>query len=194
MMDLTLELIEQYRAGWLHVPRMAFYQTLIDFLITSLIATTTATTTISVIICCGVCSHFFLHNSNFDMRDQAICDVVVILSTFLSLFRWNCYPFFHYLVIICTPLKHSHFFSHSHHRTPNYAPRRTFLSTLDWLLNYKRPPSCTQDNVLLRLQAISGSERPQSTWSTLSYLLKIELVPIFIVKMFKQNWQSMISF
>ena len=190
MMDLTLELIEQYRAGWLHVPRMAFYQTLIDFLITSLIATTTATITITIINCCGVS----LHNSNFDMRDQAICDVVVILSTFLSLFRWNCYPFFHYLVIICTPLKHSHFFSHSHHRTPNYAQRRTFLSTLDWLLNYKRPPSCTQDNVLLRLQAISGSERPQSTWSTLSYLLKIELVPIFIVKMFKQNWQSMISF
>ena len=28
----------------------------------------------------------------------------------------------------------------------------------------------------------------------LSYLLKIELVPIFIVKMFKQNWQTMISF
>ena len=142
MMDLTLQLIEQYRAGWLHVPRMAFYQTLIDFLITRLLATTTATITISIINCCGVCIHFSLYRSNFDMRDQAICDVVVTLSPFLSLSRWNCYPFFHYL--------HSHHFYpiitsisspiHSHHHTPNYAPRRTFLSTLDWLLNYKGQP------------------------------------------------------
>ena len=116
---------------------MAFYQTLIDFLITSLIATTTATITITIINCCGVS----LHNSNFDMRDQAICDVVVILSTFLSLFRWNCYPFFHYLVIICTPLKHSHFFSHSHHRTPNYAPRRTFYQPLIDFLITSGPPA-----------------------------------------------------
>ena len=141
MMDLTLSLIEQYRAGWLHVPRMAFYQTLIDFLITSLLATTTATITISIINWCGVCSHFSLHNSNFDMRDQAICDVVVTLSTFLSPSRWNCYPFFHYLGIICTPLKHSHFFSHSHHRTPNSAPRRTFYQTLiDFLITRASPP------------------------------------------------------